>query len=89
MRFIETALIADRSIDIVQLVQTGKVFRDRSLHDPKALGNTRERLKKIIPIANERFHEALDEVELEIVSGTLDHTLWLVVVVFESYIPTG
>lgn len=81
--------LIDILIDIVQLMQTGKVFRDRSLHDPKALGNTRERLKKVIPIANERFHEALDEIELQIVSGALDHTLWLVVVVVESYIPTG
>ena len=50
-------------------MQTGKVFRNHSLHDPKALGNTREMLKKVIPGANERFHEALDEIELEIVSS--------------------
>ncbi|SLM39249.1 hypothetical protein LPUS_09758 [Lasallia pustulata] len=51
------------------LIQTGEVFRSRSLHDPNALGNTREMLKKIIPKANERFHEALDEIELEILQA--------------------
>ncbi|KAA6408536.1 MAG: hypothetical protein FRX48_07618 [Lasallia pustulata] len=51
--------------DMVNLV----VFRSRSLHDPNALGNTREMLKKIIPKANERFHEALDEIELEILQA--------------------
>ena len=67
-------------------MHTGKVFRSRSLHDPNALGNTREMLKKIIPKANERFHEALDEIELEIVSSILhDHDL-LDVMVFEPHV---
>ena len=66
---VETVLITDVLTDILQLMQTGKVFRNRSLHDPKALGNTSEMLKKVIPKANERFHEALDEIELNIVSG--------------------
>ena len=67
-------------------MQTGEVFRNRSQHDPKALGNTREMLKEVIPKANERFHEALDEIELEIVSSILhDHELLDVMTIDTTY----
>lgn len=45
-----------------------RVFRDPSLHSPKSIIHTNEQTKRIISGAQLGFHDALDELEIEIVS---------------------
>ncbi|MCJ1426160.1 hypothetical protein MMC29_004062 [Sticta canariensis] len=49
------------------LVRTGKFFQNASSHDPKHLVYTKESITQVVTAANRRFHEALDEVEIEII----------------------
>ncbi|KAL9127885.1 MAG: hypothetical protein Q9217_003321 [Psora testacea] len=51
------------------LVQTGKIFRDPDLHNPQNAGLTRRRISEFVPPANDRFHDALDEIEIEILQA--------------------
>lgn len=53
---------------VQQLVQTGKFFRDAASHDLKDLAFARRSISKAIQPAHEKFHHALDEIEIEIVS---------------------
>lgn len=53
---------------VQQLVQTGKFFRDAASHDPQDLAFARRSISKAIQPAHEKFHHALDEIEIEIVS---------------------
>lgn len=50
----------------LMLVQTGKFFRDAASREPKDLVAARNLLKQVGESANNRFHEALDEIEIEI-----------------------
>lgn len=56
--------------DPLQLVQIGRTFRDANGADSKLLGSTRgqEQRVDLISKANSKFHEVLDEMEIEIVS---------------------
>ncbi|KAI9801188.1 MAG: hypothetical protein M1825_003462 [Sarcosagium campestre] len=47
------------------LVQTAKVFRDPSKHT-KNIVHTNTQIKEVIPAALDRYHSALDELEIEI-----------------------
>lgn len=58
----------DANLYLPQLVRTGKFFQNASSHDPKHLVYTKESITQDVTAANRRFHEALDEVEIEIVS---------------------
>ncbi|KAI9678688.1 MAG: hypothetical protein M1817_005745 [Caeruleum heppii] len=51
------------------LLQTTKVFGDPALHDPKNVVDTNARMTEIIPGALNRYHSALDALEVEIVCG--------------------
>ena len=53
---------------LAQLVQTGKFFQNAASGNPKPLGLERKVLQATGASANTRFHDALDEVEVEIVS---------------------
>lgn len=57
-----------------QLLQTAKILRDPECHNPKQAGLIKRRITEIVTVANQRFHDALDEIELEIVSS---HSLLL------------
>ncbi|KAI9698816.1 MAG: hypothetical protein M1836_003926 [Candelina mexicana] len=48
------------------LVQTGKIFKDPTKYNPKNLVHTNAQMKQVIPSALNRFHEALDDIEVEI-----------------------
>ncbi|KAL8821121.1 MAG: hypothetical protein Q9191_007373 [Dirinaria sp. TL-2023a] len=50
----------------LMLVQTGKFFRDAASREPKDHVAARNLLKQVGESANNRFHEALDEIEMEI-----------------------
>lgn len=41
---------------------------DPECHNAKQTGLTKMRITKIVTVANQRFHDALDEIEVEIVS---------------------
>jgi hypothetical protein len=60
-----------------------RVFRDPSLHSPKSVVHTNEQTKRVISGAQLGFHDALDELEIEIVSLNLI----LPVVVTEALVP--
>lgn len=49
------------------LVRTGKFFQNSSSHDPKHLVYTKESITQVVTAANRRFHDALDEVEIELI----------------------
>ncbi|MCJ1461953.1 hypothetical protein MMC07_000553 [Pseudocyphellaria aurata] len=49
------------------LVRTGKFFQNAASHDPKHLVHTTESITKAVTEANRKFHDALDEVEIEII----------------------
>ncbi|KAI9716246.1 MAG: hypothetical protein M1812_005471 [Candelaria pacifica] len=48
------------------LVQTGKIFKDPTKCNSKNLVHTNAQMKQVIPSALNRFHEALDDIEIEI-----------------------
>ena len=54
--------------DSSKLIQTAKILRDPEYHNPKQAGLTKIRITKLVTTANQRFHDALDEIEVEIVS---------------------
>jgi len=54
-----------------QLIQIGKVFRDTSQREPKIASIGRSTVHQVISKANSDFHEALDVVEIELVSRNL------------------
>ncbi|KAL8967854.1 MAG: hypothetical protein Q9183_002735 [Haloplaca sp. 2 TL-2023] len=49
------------------LKETGKFFRASQSNDPRQSAFARAAIAQTIPIANQRFHEALDEIEIEII----------------------
>ena len=53
--------------DLRQLHQTGKILRDPSLRNPRQSGLIQRRVKEYVPFANQQFHDALDDIEVEIV----------------------
>ena len=55
----------------LQLLQTSKILRDPASRDMKPVGLTRRRITEIVNSANQRFHEALDEIEVEIVRSNV------------------
>jgi len=52
-------------IFLSQLVQTGKFFKEAASDGPGDLVSARDLLKEVGTSANRRFHEALDELEIE------------------------
>ncbi|KAL8768036.1 MAG: hypothetical protein Q9194_005822, partial [Teloschistes cf. exilis] len=52
----------------VVLKETGKYFRAARSHDARQIGMAKAAIAQVIPAANLKFHEALDEIEIEIVS---------------------
>lgn len=50
-----------------QLHQTGKILRDPNQRNPRQSGLTQRRINEYVPFANRQFHDALDEIEVEIV----------------------
>lgn len=52
----------------VKLVQIGKFFHGSSSHDPKHLVLTKNLINQAVSTSNQKFHSALDELEIEIVS---------------------
>ena len=50
-----------------QLVQTGKFFKDAASENPEDLVTAKDVLTEVGNSANRRFHEALDELEIEFV----------------------
>lgn len=60
-----------------------RVFRDPSLHSPKSAVHTNEQTKRVISGAQLGFHDALDELEIEIVSLKVP----LPVIVTEALVP--
>ena len=53
----------------LQLIQIGKVFRETSQRDAKVASYvSKAQSPEIIIRANDRFHEALDDVEIQLVS---------------------
>ena len=52
---------------MLQLLETSKILRDPNCHNLRQAGFTRGRITKMVGSANQRFHEALDEIEVEIV----------------------
>ena len=53
----------------LQLIQIGKVFRETSQRDAKVASYvSKAQSPEIIIKANDRFHEALDDVEIQLVS---------------------
>lgn len=57
-------------ISLDQLVQTGKFFKEAASNGPGDLVSARDLLKEVGTSANRRFHEALDELEIECVRRT-------------------
>lgn len=54
-----------------QLIETGKAFRFSSKEGGKSLGSARTRLSTTLPSTVENFHQALDELECDIVRETV------------------
>ncbi|KAL8872037.1 MAG: hypothetical protein Q9174_002261 [Haloplaca sp. 1 TL-2023] len=48
------------------LKETGKFFRASQSNDPRQGAFAKAAIAQTIPVANQRFHEALDEIEIEI-----------------------
>ena len=59
------------SAKIRQLHQTGKILRDPNLRNPRQSGLTQKRINEFVPFANQQFHDALDDIEAEIVCAIL------------------
>lgn len=53
-----------------QLHQTGKILRDPNRRNPRQSGITQKSISEFVPFANRQFHDALDEIEVEIVCET-------------------
>ncbi|KAK0507979.1 hypothetical protein JMJ35_009868 [Cladonia borealis] len=51
------------------LLETSKILRDPNCHNLRQAGFTRGRITKMVDSANQRFHEALDEIEVEILQA--------------------
>ncbi|KAI9810281.1 MAG: hypothetical protein M1827_006331 [Pycnora praestabilis] len=62
------------------LLQTAKVFRDPAKHSSKNIIHTNAQMKTVVPGAVDRFHAALDEIEVEILraKATMERDLALV-----------
>ena len=60
-----------REINSLQLIQTGKLLRDPESHNLRSIGLTRSKINEFVPGANDRFHDALDEIEFKIVGENL------------------
>jgi len=54
--------------DKLQLLQAAKILMDPECHNAKQTGLSKMRITKIVTVANQRFHDALDEIEVDIVS---------------------
>lgn len=54
--------------DLLQLEQTGRIFKSAHESNRSATLARASRLKQTLPVANVRFHEALDTLEQELVS---------------------
>ncbi|CAD6568022.1 MAG: hypothetical protein ASARMPRED_001386 [Alectoria sarmentosa] len=52
---------------VLVLHQTGKILRDPNWRNPRQSGLTQKRISEYVPFANQQFHDALDEIEVEIV----------------------
>ncbi|KAI9837300.1 MAG: hypothetical protein M1819_000374 [Sarea resinae] len=48
------------------MIQTGKAFRESAKHSPENLVNVNAHLRLVLPGALNRYHEALDAIEIEI-----------------------
>ncbi|KAI4153407.1 MAG: hypothetical protein L6R39_001587, partial [Caloplaca ligustica] len=48
------------------LKEIGKFFRASQSHDSRRLGIAKAAISQTIPAANLRFHDALDDLEIEI-----------------------
>ncbi|KAL6721696.1 hypothetical protein ACLMJK_000800 [Lecanora helva] len=48
------------------LLQTAKILRDPECRNPKQASLTKRRITEIVTVANQRYHDALDEIEIEI-----------------------
>ncbi|KAL8945961.1 MAG: hypothetical protein Q9222_007576 [Ikaeria aurantiellina] len=55
----------ESTLDIV-LKETGKFFRASQTHDTRSISFAKASLSQTIPAANQRFHEALDDIEIQI-----------------------
>ncbi|KAL9593941.1 MAG: hypothetical protein Q9219_007307, partial [cf. Caloplaca sp. 3 TL-2023] len=53
----------------LDLKETGKFFRVAQSGDPRQVDLAKAIIAQTIPIANERFHEALDDFEIEIIKA--------------------
>ena len=58
-------------LTLMQLVQTGKFFQNATSSNPRPLILEKKRIQATASSVNDRFHEALDKIEVEIVSGCL------------------
>ena len=63
MQRMVTILMTNR----LQLHQTGKILRDPNRRNARQSGLTQMRIGEYVPFANQQFHDALDEIEVEIV----------------------
>lgn len=53
-----------------QLIETGRALRSSDKEGSRTLANANTRLRSTIPSAIENFHQALDELECDIVRAT-------------------
>ncbi|KAK4690521.1 hypothetical protein P7C71_g6290, partial [Lecanoromycetidae sp. Uapishka_2] len=51
------------------LLQTSKILREPECHNMRHTGPPKRRITEIVTTANQRFHDALDEVEIEILQA--------------------
>ncbi|KAL8641614.1 MAG: hypothetical protein Q9226_008609 [Calogaya cf. arnoldii] len=65
------------------LKETGKFFRATQSNDPKHIAIARTALSHTIPSANVKFHDALDDLETEIVSQILYYCHAMSLIVWE------
>ena len=56
---------------MLQLLQTSNILRDQESRNLKQAGLTGRRITEIVTTANQRFHDALDEIEVEIVRSNV------------------
>ncbi|KAF6222389.1 hypothetical protein HO133_001475 [Letharia lupina] len=54
---------------VLVLHQTGKILRDPNQRNPRQSGLTQKRISEYVPWANQQFHDALDEIEVEILQA--------------------
>ena len=59
-----------RALISLQLVQTGKFFKEAASDEPGDLVSAKHLLTEVGTSANRRFHEALDEIEIEFVRAS-------------------